>query len=225
VLPLRLLLLEDDPKLTGVLTQLFTEEGFSVDVCTTGANAIAQAAAGAYSLIVLDWMVPDIDGLAACREIRRRGIASPILMLTARGSTPERVLGLDAGADDYLTKPFEIDELLARARALVRRTAGLGSIRCGELEIDRLARRATMRNSELVLTNLEFAILARLGQRAEQVVTRSDLLAHAWDGNFEPESNLVEVHVSRLREKLGEHKWMIETVRGRGYRLRSTKVA
>jgi DNA-binding response OmpR family regulator len=223
VLHLRLLLLEDDPKLTRVLTQLFTEEGFSVDVCTTGADAIAQAMAGAYSLIVLDWMVPDIDGLAACREIRRRGMASPILMLTARGSTPERVLGLDAGADDYVTKPFEIDELLARARALVRRTAGIGSIRCGDLEIDRIARRATLGGTEIVLTNLEFAVVARLAQRAGQVVTRSELLAHVWEGNFEPESNLVEVHVSRLREKLAEHKWMIETVRGRGYRLRATK--
>jgi DNA-binding response OmpR family regulator len=225
VLHLRLLLLEDDPKLTRVLTQLFTEEGFCVDVCTTGADAIAQATAGAYSLIVLDWMVPDIDGLAACREIRRRGIASPILMLTARGSTPERVLGLDAGADDYVTKPFEIDELLARGRALVRRTSGMGAIRCGDIELDRLARRAMLAGTEVVLTNLEFAILSRLAQRAGQVVTRSDLLAHVWEGNFEPESNLVEVHVSRLREKLGEHKWMIETVRGRGYRLRATKAA
>jgi DNA-binding response OmpR family regulator len=223
VLPLRLLVLEDDPKLARVLAQIFSEEGYTVDLCTTGADAIAQATAGKYSLLVLDWMVPDIDGLAACREMRRRGVMSPILILTARSSTPERVLGLDAGADDYLTKPFEIDELLARARALVRRTAGIGNLQCGELEIDRLARRATIAGRELPLTEREFAVLGQLAQRQEQVVTRSELLAHVWEGHFEPDSNLVEVHMFRLREKLGSHKWMIQTVRGRGYRLRGSK--
>ena len=169
MLHLKVLLLEDEPKMARVLTQIFAEEGYSVDLCTTGADAIEQAGAGSYSLIVLDWMVPAVDGLAACREMRRRGVTTPILMLTARGSTPERVLGLDAGADDYLTKPFEIDELMARARALVRRTAGVAKVQCGDLEIDRLARRVTLAGKELVCTDRELAVLSRLAHRAEQV--------------------------------------------------------
>jgi DNA-binding response OmpR family regulator len=217
--PLSLLLLEDDPKLARVLAQLFTEESYTVDLCTTGADALRQARALDYALLVLDWMVPDVDGLEVCRELRRRGCTSPILMLTARATTPERVLALDAGADDYLVKPFEIDELLARARALVRRTRGIGMLRCGEVEVDPLARRATVAGTIVNLTDREYELLQRLARRAEHVVTRSELLAQVWESS-DAASNLVEVHVSRLREKLGAHKWMVETVRGRGYRLR-----
>lgn len=122
---LRLLLLEDDPKLARVITQIFSEQGYSVDLCATGTDAVRQGKVGTYTLLIFDWTVPDVDGLEACRELRRAGVTTPVLMLTAHGSLGERVLALDSGADDYMTKPFEIDELLARARALVRRTTGI----------------------------------------------------------------------------------------------------
>jgi len=217
----KILILEDDAKVARFVRQALTEDGYTVDLCTTGKEAIDHAMSGIYNLIILDWMVPDVDGVAACREIRRSGIAAPILMLTARGEIKERVLGLDAGADDYLTKPFELDELLARVRALVRRTAGIARLKCGDLEIDRIIRRVTLLGKPLTLTSREYALLVRLANRADQTVTRTDLIAHVWETSFDPGSNLVEVHVSRLREKLGAHRWMIETVRGTGYRLRT----
>jgi DNA-binding response OmpR family regulator len=217
---LRLLLLEDDAKISRVITQIFSEEGYSVDLCTTGADAIRQGGVGNYSLMVFDWMVPDIDGLEACRELRRAGVSTPVLILTARDSVPERVLGLDAGADDYVTKPFEMPELLARARALVRRAGGIGRARCGDIELDPIGRRATLGQRALHLTDREFDVLYRLLERADSVVTRTELLAHVWESPGTG-SNVVEVHINRLREKLGAQKWMIETVRGQGYRLRS----
>jgi DNA-binding response OmpR family regulator len=170
-------------------------------------------------------MVPEMDGLAACRAIRGRGNVAPILMLTARGETRERVLGLEAGADDYMVKPFEVDEFVARVRALVRRTSGFGSMRCGRLVVDRVKREAALDGAALVLTNREYALLLHMLHRADQVVKRSELLAHVWGMNFDPGSNLLDVHVSRLRDKLGDSAWMIETVRGVGYRLRRERAA
>ncbi len=223
---MKVLLLEDDPKVARFVSRVLTEEGYAVDLCARGADAISQADSGVYDIIVLDWMVPDVDGLAVCRELRRKGCTTPILMLTARGETRERVLGLDAGADDFVVKPFEVEELVARVRALVRRGGGaLASLRCGPLVLDRAARRATIDGAALALTAREFALLLRLARRAGEVVTRTDLLGHVWETNFDPGSNLVEVHVSRVREKLGAHARMIETVRGLGYRLRTSEVA
>ena len=141
-------------------------------------------------------------------------------MLTARGEVRERVLGLDAGADDYVVKPFEIDELLARIQALLRRTLGFGRMQLGALEIDRLHRRVTLGGRPLDLTTREYMLLLALAHQGEQVVSRSELLSQVWSTQFDRGSNLVEVHVSRLRDKLGEHAWMIDTVRGKGYRLR-----
>jgi DNA-binding response OmpR family regulator len=216
----RALILEDDQRLARFLARVLSEEGLAVDACVRGSDAIAQAEGSPYALIILDWMVPETDGVTACREIRRAGNTTPILMLTARGETRERVLGLEVGADDYLVKPFEVDEFIARVRALIRRTSGFSALRCGDLEIDRATRRATLARTPLTLTNREYALLLHLVCRGDRVVKRSDLLAHVWGTSFDPGSNLVEVHVSRLRDKLGRHAWMIETVRGLGYRLR-----
>jgi two-component system, OmpR family, response regulator len=221
----KVLLLEDDARLARFLSRVFSEEGLAVDLCGRGVDAVAQAEGGLYDLIVLDWMVPDMDGLTVCREIRRAGATAPVLMLTARGELRERVLGLEAGADDYMVKPFEVDELVARVRALLRRASGFTVLRCGDLQIDPVARQAKLAGAALTLTSRECALLLHLLHRADRTVKRSELLAHVWGMNFDPGSNLVEVHISRLRDKLGERAWMIETVRGVGYRLRGQRAA
>jgi DNA-binding response OmpR family regulator len=219
----KVLIVEDDLKVARFLARVLGEEGFVTDHCADGSEAIEQASAGVYDLVLLDWMLPGKDGLSVCREIRRRGFLGPIMMLTGRGATTERVLGLDTGADDYLVKPFEVEELVARVRALCRRSTGFPIMRSGDLEIDRAGRRALLGGTPIGLTSREFALLLHLMHNAGKVVGRASLLAHVWETKFDPGSNLVEVHVSRLREKLGDHAWMIETVRGAGYRLRSEK--
>src|SRR5580658_5053314 len=221
----KVLVLEDDPRQARFLWRVLSEEGLVVDLCTRGADAVSQAGSSRYDLIVLDWMVPETDGLTVCREVRRAGGITPILMLTARGEIRERVLGLEAGADDYMVKPFEVDEFVARVRALLRRASGFAVLHCGDLHIDPVARQAKVMDVALALTNREFALLLDLVHRADRIVKRSDLLAHACGMHFDPGSNLVEVHISRLRDKLGDHAWMIETVRGVGYRLRGAPAA
>ncbi len=222
---MKALILEDDPKIARFVAQVLREEGYAVDHATTGTDALRLAELGGYDIVILDWMVPDIDGLSVCRELRRRGVVTPILMLSARGQVSERVLGLETGADDYLVKPFEVEELVARARALARRTVGYARIRCGALEIDRIERSVFLAGHRLALTAREFSLLLRLALHADKAVTRTDLLANVWEASFDTGSNILEVHVSRLRDKMGEHASMIETVRGVGYRLRSQPVA
>ncbi|MGA3120371.1 MAG: response regulator transcription factor [Polyangiaceae bacterium] len=217
---MKALVLEDDQKLARFLARVLSEEGLEVDLCARGVDAIAQAQGGMYDLIVLDWMVPETDGLAVCREIRRSGGVAPILMLTARGEISERVLALNAGVDDYMVKPFEVDEFAARVRSLLRRLSGFAALRCGELEVDPVSRQAKLADAVLTLTNREYAVLFHLLRRANQIVKRSDLLAQVWGMRFDPGSNLVDVHISRLRERFGDRAGMIETVRGVGYRLR-----
>lgn len=219
---MKVLIVEDDSKVARFIARVLGEEGFVADLCVNGADAVRQAVAVAYDVILLDWMLPDLDGLAACRELRRSGVATPIIMLTARGEVRERVLGLDAGADDYVVKPFEIDELLARIQAVLRRTQGFGRMQIGALEIDRLHRRVTLDGRLLDLTSREYMLLLALAHQGEHVISRSELLAQVWSTQFDRGSNLVEVHISRLRDKLGEHAWMIDTVRGKGYRLRQS---
>lgn len=215
----RVLIVEDDFKLARFLVRAFVEEGWTADACSKGSDALKQAVSGGYDLVVLDWMLPDLDGLSVCRQLRERMLRTPILMLTARGELGDRVMGLDAGADDYLVKPFELDELLARIRALVRRASGYAAHRVGPLEIDAM-RRAVRVDGELVqLTAREYALLMHLVQQKEQILSRTTLLVHIWGLSFDPGSNLVDVHISRLRQKLGRHGAMIETVRGVGYRL------
>jgi DNA-binding response OmpR family regulator len=221
----KILLAEDDRKLALFVSRVLTEEGYTVDTCATGTDALAQAKSGIYDLALLDWMLPGGDGLDVCRRLRRDGVGLPILMLTARGEVRERVMGLDAGADDYLVKPFEVDELVARVNALLRRAAGHGRLQLGALAIDPMTRAASLGGASLDLTHRELALLHHLAARNGDVVTRSELLSRVWSTQFDPESNVVEVQMSRLRDKLGDYAWMIDTVRGRGYRLRTEKPA
>mgnify|MGYP005814485601 CR=1 FL=1 len=218
---MKLLVAEDDRKLASFLRRVFVEEGYVVDTCASGQDAIGQASSGLYDLLVLDWMLPEVDGLEVCRRLRERGATLPILMLTARGEVQERVLGLQAGADDYLLKPFEVEELLARVQALLRRATGHGRLQVGPLSIDQMQHKVTAEGEAIALTQREFMLLLHLAQHRHRVVSRSELWSAVWSLQFDPESNVVEAHMSRLRQKLGRHAWMIDTVRGRGYRLRS----
>src|SRR5262245_40433501 len=155
----KVLVVEDDAKVARFLARVLTEEGFAADLCGTAADAVEQAQVGHYDLCVLDWMLPDGDGLSVCRDVRRAGLATPILMLTARGEVRDRVRGLDAGADDYLVKPFDVDEFVARVRALLRRARGGAALRCGPLAIDPAARRVRLAGAEIDLTAREYALL------------------------------------------------------------------
>lgn len=212
-----MLLIEDDEKLGELLQRVFREEGFDVTWCK-GASAGLTAAAEPHDVVVLDWMLPDGDGIELCGTLRKRQDATPILMLTARGEVSDRVRGLDAGADDYVVKPFEIEELLARLHALTRRNRRATLLRFGELEIDSLRRRCTLAGEAVALTTREFDLMLEIALAAGEPVARSALLRDVWNLGFDPGSGLVEVHVSRLRAKLGKAANLIETVRGVGYR-------
>lgn len=216
---MKALIVEDDVNIARFVARVLEEEGFGVEICERGADAITRGRAGDLDVILLDWMLPDVDGLDVCRALRREGSVAPILMLTARGEVRERVEGLKAGADDYIVKPFEIDELLARIQAVRRRARGHGRLQLGALELDRIRRTATLAGAPLELSAREFELLAFLGGQEGRVVPRAELLTQVWAAGAETGSNLVEVQISRLRDKLGAHAWMIDTVRGRGYRL------
>lgn len=218
---MRILVVEDDTKLASFLLRALGEEGYTPDLCRTGEEALIQATASTYDLLVLDWMLPDGDGLSVCRKLRSSGLCSPILMLTARSEVGEKVLALDSGADDYLTKPFHLNELLARIRALLRRGgAAVGSmLRCGPIALDQQRRQLTVFGQRVELTGREYGLLVLFIQRAGRVVTRSEILHHVWGLSHDPGSNLIEVHVRHLREKLGTANGLLETVRGHGYRM------
>jgi DNA-binding response OmpR family regulator len=215
------LVIEDDPPLADFLNRALADEGMDPTRCGTMAEAIELASKRPFDVIVLDWMLPDGDGLSVCATLRERGNTTPILMLTARGEVVDRVTGLKSGADDYLVKPFELDELVARIDALVRRSALASVIKMGELEIDRLGRRVGIAGTPLDLTGIEYRLLVRLVNAAGTPVDRAALLQDVWGLRFDPGSGVLEVHISRLRDKLGDSSWMIETVRGKGYRFRS----
>jgi DNA-binding response OmpR family regulator len=216
---MRALIVEDEQRLARFFARMLSEEGLTVDACTHGADAVARAEGSLYDLIVLDWRPPQTDGPKVCREIRRGGDKTPILMLTADGHTRERVLGLEAGADACMLKPIEVDEFVARVRALLRRSMWFEAARYGDLAVDRSTRTAKLAGEEVVLTHREYALLVHLLRRADEIVERTELVAQVWGMRFDPGSNLVEVLVSRLRGKFGTRAWMIETVRGVGYRL------
>lgn len=216
---MKVLVVEDDKKLADLLSRALTEEGYAVDVVGEGASVAERAARGGYGLLVLDWMLPDVDGVTVCRRVRETRSTVPVLMLTARGDLKDRVTGLDAGADDYLVKPFEIEELLARVRALGRRAEKATRLSCGAIEIDRVARQVRIGGAVLSLTAREYGILVYLVEHAGRAVSRAELLQNVWETTHDPGTNVVEVHVSRLREKLAGHDANIETVRGQGYRL------
>ena len=192
----------------------------AVDVAITGPDALQQASSTAYDVILLDVMLPGFDGFEVCRRLRAQEVWSPTLMLTARDEVEDRVRGLDSGADDYLVKPFSSNELLARIRALVRRGAPPRPTRvvAGEIVLDPATRQVWRSEEELSLTAREFALLDTLMRQAGEVLSRYELLEHVWDGSYENRSNVIEVYIGYLRDKLGRDR--IETVRGAGYRLR-----
>ncbi|HEU4407095.1 MAG TPA: response regulator transcription factor [Polyangiaceae bacterium] len=221
-----ILVVEDDLKVARVLQRSLAEEGFTVDTCATCHEALLRAGSHPYDLLVLDWMLPDGDGLGVCRALRGRGSTVPILMLTARGEVADRVGGLEAGADDYLVKPFVLAELVARIRALLRRTAGAaGVLRVGALRIDRVAQGVTVDGRPLELRGREYALLLLLAARGGEAVSRAEILREVWGMTRDPGSNVLEVHVRRLRENLGPFAWMVATVRGVGYRLLAERPA
>jgi two-component system, OmpR family, response regulator len=221
---MRALVVEDDVKLAALLRRGLVEDGHVVDVVRTGDDALWMAGATDYDAIVLDVMLVGRDGFDVCRRLRRNGVWSPVLMLTARDAVEDRVEGLDAGADDYLTKPFSFAELLARLRALGRRgpVERPAVLEVGSLRLDPATRQVWRGEHELALSTKEFALLETFMRRPGQVLSRFDLLEHAWDYSYENRSNVVEVYVRYLREKIdrpfGEQS--LETIRGAGYRLR-----
>ena len=220
---MRILLVEDERKVASFIARALKENTYAVDVVETGEKAIEAGSEVAYDAILLDVRLPGLSGIEVCRELRQRGIEAPVLMLTARGLVEQRVEGLDAGADDYLTKPFVLAELLARVRALVRRGFHTGNarLRYADLALDRHRRRATRGQEVIPLTSKEFALLELFLLRAPELVTRSEIVEHVWDCHFDSETNLVEVYINRLRQKLDQNRSLklIHTVRGVGYRL------
>jgi len=223
---MRVLVVEDEKKLAGLLARGLREEGYAADIAERGEEALWMANAVAYDAILLDVMLPGLDGFAICKRLREGGVWSPVLMLTARDAVDDRVTGLDAGADDYLSKPFSFEELLARIRSLTRRAPveRPAVLAVGDLRLDPGAHRAWRGDAELGLSAKEFALLELFMRRPGVVLTRGQLLDGAWDIAFESRSNVVDVYVRYLREKVDRPFGCdsIETVRGVGYRLRAS---
>ena len=221
---MRVLVVEDDVKMAALLRRGLVEEGLSADVARTGDDALWMAAATEYDAIVLDVMLPGADGFEVCRRLREGGRWAPVLMLTARDAVEDRVTGLDAGADDYLTKPFSFAELLARLRALARRPPleRPTVIEVGDLRLDPATRQVWRDGTEIDLSAKEFALLETFMRRPGEVLSRYQLLEHCWDYGYENRSNVVDVYVRYLREKVDRPfgRSSLETVRGAGYRLR-----
>jgi two-component system OmpR family response regulator len=223
----RILVVEDEVKMAGLLRRGLVEDGHAVDVAMTGGEAIVRAGATEYDAIILDVMLPGGDGFQVCRQLRRQGVWSPVLMLTARDAVEDRVTGLDTGADDYLTKPFSFAELLARLRALARRGAveRPAFLEVGDLRMNPATRQVWRGDTEIRLSVKEFALLETFMRRPGQVLSRFDLLEHAWDYAYENRSNVVDVYLGYLRQKIDRPfgRASLETVRGAGYRLREEK--
>jgi two-component system OmpR family response regulator len=222
---MRMLVVDDETKLAGLLERRLRREGIAVDVVGTGERALDRATATDYDAIVLDLMLPGVDGFETCRRLRAEGVWSPTLMLTARNEVGDRVRGLDSGADDYLLKPFSFEELLARLRALTRRGARPRPtvLEVGDLRLDPASRRAWRGEAELSLTAREFSLLETFMRHPGEVLGRFELLEHVWDDSYENRSNVIEVYIGYLRDKLDRPfgRRSLETVRGTGYRLRA----
>ncbi|MDQ6788433.1 MAG: response regulator transcription factor [Acidobacteriota bacterium] len=220
---MRVLLAEDDVRIANFVAKGLRENAYAVDVAADGEEALYQAAINRYDVIVLDVMMPAKDGFTVCRELRGNGVKTPILMLTARDATEDKIFGLDYGADDYLTKPFEFRELLARLRALLRRSEEIRApkIVVGDLEIDTTRQKVWRGGREISLTTKEYALLEYLARERGKVVGRAEIAEHVWDDNFDAFSNLIDVYIRRLRSKMDEgfSVELIQTRRGAGYVL------
>jgi two-component system OmpR family response regulator len=219
----RLLVVEDEVKMASLLKRGLEEEGYAVDVATDGTEGLWLGTENPYDVVVLDVMLPDVDGFEVCRELRKAGRWAPVLILTARDAVSDRVVGLDAGADDYLVKPFSFAELGARIRALLRRGPSERPARlsAGDLALDPAARRVTRGDTQIDLTAKEYVLLEYFMRHVDEVLSRSRLIEHVWDFAYEGDSNVVDVYVRYLREKIDRpfEKKSLQTVRGAGYRL------
>jgi two-component system, OmpR family, response regulator len=226
---MRVLIVEDDLRMASLIRRGLTKEGLAADVAVRGADALWMAEAHDYDAVLLDVMLPDIDGFEVCRRLRAAGVWALVLMLTARDSVEDRVAGLDSGADDYLVKPFSFAELIARLRALARRgdSERPAVLVVSDLRLDPATREVTRGSAPIQLTAKEFALLETFMRRAGEVLSRLHLLEHAWDFAYDNRSNIVDVYVRRLRRKIDEpfERRSLETVRGAGYRLRREDTA
>jgi two-component system, OmpR family, response regulator len=223
---MKLLVIEDDRETAAYIVKGLSESGYVVDCAADGREGVFMATSGNYDVLIVDRMLPQMDGLAIVTALRSAGVRTPVLILSALGAIDDRVRGLRAGGDDYLTKPFAFVELLARLEALLRRGSGSGvttKLNVGDLEIDLLARSVTRGGRELDLLPTEFRLLEFLMRHAGQVVTRTMLLENVWDTHFDPQTNVIDVHISRLRHKIDKAfaKPLLHTARGAGYILRA----
>src|SRR5271167_4901972 len=226
---MRILLVEDDPGVRRFVVKGLREQAYAVDVAATGEDALYQADINEYDLIILDVMIPAPDGFEVCRRLRKAGRRMPVLMLTARDAVEDRIMGLDRGADDYLTKPFEFRELLARLRALLRRSGEVraAKLTVADLVLDTAAQTVARGGRPIPVTTKEYALLEFLARNAGRVVGRAEIAEHVWDDNFDPFSNLIEVYINRVRGKIDADsaKPLLHTRRGAGYVLGSSAEA
>ena len=220
---MRLLVIEDDVSVSGLISRAFTEDGFNVEVAEDGDKGFEKATAGEFDCIILDIMLPRLDGVSLCKKLRLLNVTVPILMLTAKSSTGDKVDGLKSGADDYVVKPFSIDELFARVNALIRRNRKYGDhlLRYQDLELDLFSRTAKRSGGQISLSNKEMSILECLMRQAGSTVSERELISRVWGLNFDPGTNVVSVYLHHLRRKVdnNDSNRLIHTVRGQGYRL------
>jgi len=220
---MRILVIEDDRKVAGFLAKGLREENYAVDLLHDGRDAVYQAELNQYDVIILDIMLPVKSGFDVCRELRGRGILTPVLMLTARDALEDKITGLTGGADDYLIKPFSFQELLARARALMRRDKDYktGSLEVGDLSLDPVSRIVTRGGRVIRLTGREYALLEYMMRNQGRILSQTDIIEHVWDRNYDGLSNIVNVYLNRLREKIDRNSecCLIKTIRGHGYTI------
>jgi two-component system, OmpR family, response regulator len=220
---MRILVVEDDAKIASFVVNGLKQSGFAVDRCADGEDAHVLATTTTYDAAIIDIMMPKLDGLSLVQRLRHEGIRVPVIMLSAKASVDDRVKGLQAGGDDYLTKPFAFSELLARVQALIRRATNASEptrLTVGNLQLDLLTREVTLGGENIDLQTREFALLEYLMRHAGRVVTKTMILEHIWDYSFDPQTNVVDVLVHRLRAKIGKDKQFVHTIRGVGYALK-----
>ncbi len=220
---MRILIVEDEKKIAEFMKRGLKEEGYAVDVAYDGEEGQFLARTNTYDLIILDLMLPKLDGISLCKGLRKEGLAVPVIMVTAKDAVEDKVAGLDSGADDYITKPFAFEELLARIRALLRKKGvPATTLLVDELTLDLVTHKVTRRGAEIILTAKEYALLEYMMRNAGKVITRTMISEHVWDTDFDTFTNVIDVYINYLRKKIdaGNSKKLIQTVRGRGYMLK-----